>query len=537
MKLETLTCDVVVVGLGPSGAMLANLLGPRGWSVIAVERDEDIYYAPRAVHFDDEAMRIFQAAGLADEISGTSEVFTDMELRLNIDSRPVMRTKIGSQDGRYGHAGAWWFHQPTLEKHLRDGVARYANIITLYGAAVHSLTEDERGVAVEVTTNEGKTRTIHCRYLIGCDGGRSFVRKAAGLTLDSAKFDEAWVVVDTKTRSGEKDPRLPATHVQVCNRSQPVTYVPMAGPYYEWQFMVMGGKTEREATDPQLVRQQLRPFVDLDTIEITRIAYYRFHALWARNWRTRRVILAGDSAHQMPPFLGQGMCSGIRDASSLAWRLDLVLSGAPDSLLNDYEKERAAHVREIIKGAMLLGHVIQTRRLLIAFLRNNLLFRPANRMPFLNRIVYQMANRKRPLSNGFIGRNQRRIAGHLVPQPKVQLHGAPAVLLDDVLDNDFALLYRRDAISSLHPAVRRARELLALKLVSFDAKASPGSVGDTEGKLDAWFSQHRIDFVLIRPDRYVFDGGRVSQLDAVVTLLLEAMGARTPSQVKLAVAA
>jgi 3-(3-hydroxy-phenyl)propionate hydroxylase len=537
MKLETLNCDVVVVGLGPSGAMLANLLGPRGWSVVAIERDEDVYYAPRAVHFDDEAMRIFQAVGLADEIGGTSEAFTDMELRLNIDHRPVMRTKIGSQDGRYGHAGAWWFHQPTLEKHLRDGVARYANVTTLYGAAVHSLTEDERGVTVELATNDGKSRTVHCRYLIGCDGGRSLVRKAAGLTLDSAKFDEAWVVVDTKTRSGKKDPRLPANHIQVCNREQPVTYVPMAGPYYEWQFMVTGGKTEREATDPQLVRQQLRPFVDLDTIEITRIAYYRFHALWARNWRTRRVILAGDSAHQMPPFLGQGMCSGIRDASSLAWRLDLVLSGAQESLLNDYEKERAAHVRAIIKGAMFLGRVIQTRRLLVALLRNNLLFRPANLVPFLNRLVYQTANRKRPLSNGFIGRNQRRIAGHLAPQPKVQLHGAKVALLDEVLGNDFALLFRRDAISNLHPAVKRARERVSLKLVSFDVKASLGSVGDVEGKLDAWFTRNRIDFVLIRPDRYVFDGGRISQLDAVMTPLLEAMGGRSSTQPKLAVAA
>ncbi|TFE36513.1 bifunctional 3-(3-hydroxy-phenyl)propionate/3-hydroxycinnamic acid hydroxylase [Paraburkholderia dipogonis] len=537
MKPETLNCDIVVVGLGPSGAMLANLLGPRAWSVVAIERDEDVYYAPRAVHFDDEAMRIFQAAGLADEIAGTSESFSDMELRLNIDRPPVMRTKIGSQDGRYGHAGAWWFHQPTLERHLREGVARYANVTTLYGAAVHSLTEDDHGVTVEVATNDGSSRTVRCRYLIGCDGGRSFVRKAAGLALDSAKFDEAWVVVDAKTRSGKKDPRLPANHIQVCNRVQPVTYVPMAGPYYEWQFMVTGGKTEREATDPQLVREQLRPFVDLDTVEITRIAYYRFHALWARNWRTRRVILAGDSAHQMPPFLGQGMCSGIRDASSLSWRLNLVLAGAPDGLLSDYETERAGHVRAIIQGAMFLGRLIQTRRLLIALLRNNLLFRPANRVPFLNRLIYQTANRKRPLTNGLIGRNRRRIAGHLAPQPKVQAYGAKAVPLDDVLGNDFALLFRRDAISNLHPAVKRAREQLTLKLVSFDVKALPGSVLDMEGKLDAWFRQHRIDFVLIRPDRYVFDGGKISQLNATITPLLQAMGGRTSPQLKLALAA
>ncbi|WP_233809277.1 bifunctional 3-(3-hydroxy-phenyl)propionate/3-hydroxycinnamic acid hydroxylase [Paraburkholderia sp. HP33-1] len=537
MKPETLNCDVVIVGLGPSGAMLANLLGPRGWSVVAIERDEDIYYAPRAVHFDDEAMRIFQAAGLADEIGGTSEAFTDMEFRLNIGSRPVMRTKIGSQDGRYGHAGAWWFHQPTLEKHLRDGVARYASITTLYGATVRSLSEDASGVSVEVASNDGGSCTVRGRYLIGCDGGRSFVRKAAGLTLDSAKFDEAWVVVDTKTRSGQKDPRLPPNHIQVCDCTQPVTYVPMAGPYYEWQFMVTGGKTEREATDPQLVRQQLRPYVDLDTVDITRIAHYRFHALWARKWRTRRVILAGDSAHQMPPFLGQGMCSGIRDANSLAWRLDLVLSGAPETLLNDYETERDAHVRAIIHGAMFLGRLIQTRRFLIALLRNNVLFRPANRIPLLNRLIYQTANRKRPLSGGFIGRHRRRIAGHLAPQPTVRLQDGKAVLLDEVLGHDFALLFRRDAISNLHPAVKRARERFRLKLVSFDANASSGSVGDAQGKLDEWFTRNRIDFVLIRPDRYVFDGGRIEQLEAVMAPLLKTLSGPTSTQLELAAAA
>jgi 3-(3-hydroxy-phenyl)propionate hydroxylase len=537
MKPETLNCDVIVVGLGPSGAMLANLLGPRGWSVVAIERDEDVYYAPRAVHFDDEAMRVFQAAGLAEAIGGTSEAFTEMEFRLDIGRPPVMRTRIGSQDGRYGHAGAWWFHQPTLETQLRGGVARYENVITMYGAAVQSLAEDEQGVTVQVASGDGTRHTVRGRYLVGCDGGRSFVRKAAGLTLDSAKFDEAWVVVDTKTRSGKKDVRLPPNHIQVCNRAQPVTYVPMAGPYYEWQFMVTGGKTEREATDPQLVREQLRRFVDLDTIEITRIAFYRFHALWARRWRTRRVILAGDSAHQMPPFLGQGMCSGIRDASSLAWRLDLVLSGASEDLLDDYESERNTHVHALIRGAMFLGRVIQTQRSPVALLRNNLLFRPAGRIPLLNRLIYQAANRKRPLRCGLVGRHQRRVAGHLAPQPLVRLHGGGEVLLDEVLGHDFALLFRCDEINALHPAVKRARERFNLKLVSFDAKASPMSIGDTDGKLDAWFTQHRLDFVLIRPDRYVFDGGRTHQLAAVMAPLVDALNARTSAQFTLASAA
>jgi 3-(3-hydroxy-phenyl)propionate hydroxylase len=239
----------------------------------------------------------------------------------------------------------------------------------------------------------------------------------------------------------------------------------------------------------------------------------------------------------MPPFLGQGMCSGIRDASSLAWRLDLVLSGAPENLLDDYEAERNTHVQSLIRGAMFLGRVIQTQRSAIALLRNNLLFRPAGRIPLLNRLIYQTANRKRPLRCGLVGHHQRRVAGHLAPQPLVRLHGGEEVLLDEVLGNDFALLFRRDEINALHPTVKRARERLKLKLVSFDANASPASLGDTDGKLDAWFTQHRLDFVLIRPDRYVFDGGRIHQLEAVMAPLLETLNAHTWTQLTLAAAA
>lgn len=537
MNSATVTCDVVVVGLGPTGAMFANLLGPRGWSVVAIERDEDVYYAPRAVHFDDEAMRVFQAAGLADEIAATSEAFIDMEFRLRIERSPVLRTKIGSQDGRYGHPGAWWFHQPTLERHLRDGVARFPNVTRLYGETVHALAEDEHGVTVEVISKDGTSRLIRARYVVGCDGGRSFVRKAAGMALDSARFDEAWVVVDTKTRSGMKHLGLPPNHIQVCDRRQPVTYVPMAGPYYEWQFMVMGGKTEREATDPQFVRQQLRPFVDLDTVEITRIAYYRFHALWARTWRTGRVILAGDAAHQMPPFLGQGMCSGIRDASALAWRLDLVLDGAPERLLNDYVSERDTHVRAVIKGAMLLGRIIQTRRASVALLRDNFIFRPAQRVPFLKSLVYRAANRKQPLRAGLVGRVRPGVAGHLMPQPRVQRHDGAVVLLDEELGHDFAIVFRRDVVSGVHPAIRHAREHIRLKLVSYTPNPSATTVGDMQSKLDMWFDRHGLDFVVVRPDRYVYDGGRLRQLGTVIGRLVESLGATPRRQPKLAVAA
>ena len=535
---EIKTCDVAIVGLGPTGAVLANLLGKSGCTVVGLEREPDLYYSPRAVHFDDEIMRVFQAAGLAEEIGATSEPFTDMEFLLKAGGPAAMRTQVGSQDLRYGHHGAWWFHQPTLERHFHDGLKRFPKVTPVYGVEVSGITQDADGATVRYATRSGAAGTVRARYVIGCDGGRSFVRKEAELPLDTADFDEAWVVVDAKTLSGVKHPDLPKNHRQVCNPKQPVTYVPIAGPYYEWQFMVMGSKSEREATDPAFVRGQLRAFVDLKTIEITRIAYYKFHALWARRWRNGRVLLAGDSAHQMPPFLGQGMCSGIRDAVSLGWRLDLVLRGvAAPAILDDYQTERSAHVQHIIKGAMFLGHVIQTRNPLVALLRNFLMFKPASAVPAINRFFYFMANRKRPLREGFLGSVNRKLAGQIALQPKVILADGREAPLDEALGNGFALLARRGFIDTWRPDLTQLKGLVDLKIVQFGESTDARCVGDAEGKLRQWFDSAGVDFVLIRPDRYIFDAGRAGVLGQVLAAFLAKFPLPTASAMKLKVAA
>jgi 3-(3-hydroxy-phenyl)propionate hydroxylase len=514
--------DIVIVGLGPTGALLANLLGQAGRSVICIERDTDIYYAPKAVHFDDEIMRIFQSAGLADEIMRTSEPFSEMAFRLKPGGKEAWRSKVGTQDRRYGHAGAWWFHQPTLERHLRGGLSRFQNVRVLLGLKVTALAEDETGVAITAEADGGHRMEVRGTFAIGCDGGRSTVRRLAGITLDSADFDQPWVVVDTRTRSGKKHPDLPDIHNQICQPSQPVTYVPLAGPYYEWQFMVTGGKTEREATDPLVVREQLKKFVDLNTIEINRIAYYTFHALWAREWRKGRIILAGDSAHQMPPFLGQGMCSGIRDAEALAWRLNLIFEGrAGLNLLDDYQVERGDHVGHIIHGAMFLGNVIQTRRPVIAFFRNRLMFDLSRLIPAYGRLVMYVANRKRPLSKGFFGRNRRKIAGHLAPQPAVATIDRGAVLLDTLMGAGFAVVARAEAREKLAPALSRIKEVLPVNLVLFGKEASATIVEDTSGTLTRFFDEARIDFMIVRPDHYIFDGGRKGSFAKVASKLIK----------------
>jgi 3-(3-hydroxy-phenyl)propionate hydroxylase len=281
--------------------------------------------------------------------------------------------------------------------------------------------------------------------------------------------------------------------------------------------MVVDGKSEKEATDPMHVRRQLRAFTDVSKLEIIRIAYYRFHALWARKWRNGRIVLAGDSAHQTPPFLGQGMCSGIRDAESLSWRLDLAFKGYDyATLLDEYELERSRHVQHLIKGAMFLGNRIQTRSKLMAFVRNNLVFRPANAIRAFGNLFMEIANRKRPLEDGFFGNVRRKLAGHLFIQPVISRADGSPVLLDEVIGQGFALIVRQDAIPASLPELTALADRVPIRLVKFAHSAAPGVIGDPSGALHKWFEREEVDFVLVRPDRYIYDAGPAEQLSAVL---------------------
>src|SRR5271157_1460327 len=529
MKPVPHECDVAIVGLGPTGAMLANLLGQYGWSVIALERDVEVYPATRAIHFDDEAMRVFQFAGLSREVERTSEPFHEMELKRTARSKPLLRLKVGSHDHPYGHALAWWFHQPTLEGHLREGLKRYPTVQPLYGVVVDEITQTADRVIASGHRPSGECVRVEAKFLVGSDGGRSFVRKSAGIALDSANFDEQWVVVDTRTRTGEKDMSLPPNHAQICNPRQPTTYVPLAGPYYRWELMVTDGKSIEEATDPAFVRQQISAFVDLARIDIVRIASYNFHGLWARSWVSGRIILAGDAAHQMPPFLGQGLCSGIRDAHALSWRLNLILSGYSNaSILDHYFQERSPHVREIIRGAIFFGSLIQTRNRLVAFLRDNLLLRPANLCGPTRRAFLKAIQRKRPLKGGCLGRS--RLAGHLALQPQITLPDGRVELLDEALGYDFAVLARKGSLAQPKVVLDELQRALPVRVLEFGDGSENADITDHTGVLERWFNQYGIDFVLIRPDRYIFDAGSSPELEAAVRSLQSCLSVAIPHQ-------
>jgi 3-(3-hydroxy-phenyl)propionate hydroxylase len=351
--------DVAVVGLGPAGATLANLLGLRGLRVLVLEREADVYRLPRAIHFDGECMRVFQAMGIAEQLRPHLFVspgmkFVDAGGRVLIDwSRP---TGIGPQ----GWAPSYRFHQPDFEDVLRRRLAAHANVDVRLRQEVFALEEQGDHVQLRVEDSaSGRLYRVAARYVVGCDGARSLVRRFMGTELEDLRSHERWLVLDVLLKRERAD--LGDHSLQFCDPRRPATYVRGVGVRRRWELMLMPGDDPATITRPENVWPLLAKWVTPDDAVLERPAVYTFHSVVASGWRRARLLIAGDAAHQTPPFMGQGMCAGIRDASNLAWKLADVLRGdAPGSLLDTYESERSPHVREFIETAVRLGGVIQS---------------------------------------------------------------------------------------------------------------------------------------------------------------------------------
>lgn len=351
--------DVAIVGLGPVGATLAHLLALRGLSVLVLERDAEVYRLPRAIHFDGECMRVFQACGLSQALLPQLFVspgmkFVDAAGRVLIDySRPQT---LGPQ----GWHPSYRFHQPALEGLLRERLADHASVEVRLRHEVFALEEDEAGVTLRVEDMpHGRLYRARARWVVGCDGARSLVRRFMGTELDDLQSHERWLVLDLLLHADR--PGLGDHSLQICDPARPATYVRAVGLRRRWELMLMPGDDPARMTRPEAVWPLLSKWLGPQEAELERAAVYTFHSVVARGWRRGRLLVAGDAAHQTPPFMGQGMCAGIRDASNLAWKLaDVVQGHAPPTLLDSYESERSPHVREFIETAVRLGAVIQT---------------------------------------------------------------------------------------------------------------------------------------------------------------------------------
>lgn len=465
-------CDVLVAGGGPSGVTLAILLAQRGVKVIVAEKEADIYPLPRAAHIDHECMRILQEAGVADEVMKTSRRASRYDF-LNARGEVLLRFEGADHAGPGGWPAANMIHQPSVEAALRRSLAMQGNASLCCEWEIKSFSDDGEGVSARIATPGGE-RVVRARYLVGADGARSAVRKASSITFEDLNFEEPWLVVDVFV---DDYARLPTANLQICNPERPTTCVLMGEGRHRWEFMILPGETADQVSDDAFIDRLLEPWKVKGTVRIERKAVYTFRARIAREWRKGRILLVGDAAHQTPPFAGQGMCSGLRDAANLAWKLAAVTSGkADESLIDTYQPEREPNVRATIAMSIMMGRMVCTTSKWSALLRDMKfkLGRMFGKLP-AGPPAYP------PISEGLIAAGSV-AAGSYFPQAIA----ADGARLDTCLGCDYWLLSRRDLADE--------------------------SVAPFADQLAAWFDKTGAEAVLVRPDRYVFGTGHPETL-------------------------
>lgn len=468
---QTIDHDVAIVGLGPTGATLANLLGLCGLSVLVLEKEAQIYDLPRAVHLDDEVMRVLQTIGIADEFARQVFInrgmrFVDREHKLLLDwPRPQQRTELG------WHA-SYRFHQPDLERLLRRSLARFETIDIRLCSMVDELTDHGDRVTIgfrDAGTDRRRRETA--KFVIGCDGARSTVRNVMGIGMERLGFEQRWLVADLLLK--QDMPELGDHTLQYCDPVRPSTYCRNVGRRRRWEFALLDGEDSDEMASEETVWRLLAGWITRGDAELERRAVYTFKSEVAREWVKGRLLLAGDAAHLTPPFMGQGMCAGIRDAANLAWKLALCCKNrAPETLLQTYRSERKPNVTQYIETAAGLGALIN---------RMGTGSEPGADEDGHNRSTDMKSIRSR-LGPG-LGPNGGRHSGTLFPQPEL----ASGQRMDDHIGYRSVLI-----IDDGTNAFEKPKDLPVLL-----ATEEP-QVASTLARLDA-------KAILIRPDRYVLD--------------------------------
>ena len=525
----SLSCqyDVIVVGCGPVGVTAAHLLGHHGLSTLVIERDSGPYDLPRAVHLDHEIMRIFQSAGLADMLlpqltmpAGAMHFGSD---------RGVIRQfqEIVTTD-RLGWGSDYFFYQPDMERALQSALRERSTVELLYGHQVTNIAQDDQEVTV-FADHDGKQITAKARYLLACDGGRSIVRKSVGIALDDLGFDEPWIVVDAIVDSPVLMPDLigvpEGVDMQqvmfiVGDPARPTSVIPGVGKHRRWEFMMLPGEAPDDFDDPAAIAALIAPWLGDAPYELVRSAVYRFHALLAERWRSDRILLVGDAAHQTPPFFGQGLCHGIRDAANLVWKLKLVLDRvATPALLDSYQIERLPQVRSVIEASMRVGRYICTLDPEAAKQRDVEMRSVAMRTPpgyvdlipsLVSGILSEIEGEPSPVGSRFI-------------QPPVRDVVGQTKLLDDATGGGFVLLARsRDMLlPPSNPTFEASIKLRKFVVMNSDEnlpnETDTNLMIDHSGELAQWFDYYKCDGVILRPDAYVF--GTFSNADQANDLI------------------
>ncbi|WP_234444689.1 bifunctional 3-(3-hydroxy-phenyl)propionate/3-hydroxycinnamic acid hydroxylase [Streptomyces sp. NRRL F-525] len=518
--------DVIVVGNGPVGAALGVLLAQRGRRVTVLERRRRPYTLPRATSFDGETARLLAGCGTGAGLGRITEPAGAYQWRTAADE--ILLDIAFRTEGPYGWPDANTMHQPALEELLAARAAELPGVTVVRGREVVGIEERDDRVAVTAEDEDGAARTYTARWVVGCDGANSFVRHHLDVPVTDLGFSYEWLLCDVRLR----EPRVfVPTNLQICDPARPTTLVGSGPGHRRWEFMRLPGERAAELNREETAWRLLAPYgVTPDTATLLRSTTYIFQARWAERWRAGRVLLAGDAAHLMPPFAGQGMCSGIRDVVNLAWKLDLVLGGlAPESLLDTYTEERRAQVHESILSSVQLGRVICVTDPMAAAERDaTILAGRRGRGP-------TVPDPAKPLTRGLLHRasdgSPSAPAGEVIPQGRVRGPGGTG-LFDDVVGRGFVLLLAPGADAGLdeeQSAFLTDLGMHVVRLLPEDGEPQAGAVADVSGVYRAFLARHQADAVLVRPDYHVYGAASGLGAAALVDDLRAQLGAGVPA--------
>ncbi|MFI0806918.1 bifunctional 3-(3-hydroxy-phenyl)propionate/3-hydroxycinnamic acid hydroxylase [Streptomyces echinatus] len=499
---------VVIIGAGPVGVTAALLLARYGVRSLLLERHPDIYPLPRAVVVDDEIRRVLQSVGVHEEFTAIARPAPG--LRLLDARRRVISEFPRSLHGLHGFPQLSMFSQPELERLLRGALARRPECELWSGVEVVSVTRsdtpdtgapgDPTGPVRVAFRRGGSAEEEHlwADAVLGCDGAGSLTRDAIGAAWEDLHFQESWRVIDVRT---SRPVRTWEGAEQICCPTRPATFMRISEDRYRWEFRLADDQNLEGPDGWERLRELVAPWVDLpaspsDDFEVIRQAQYTFQARLADRWRKGRVFLLGDAAHLTPPFVGQGLCSGLRDANNLTWKLARVLrQGAPEELLDTYESERKPHARHVIRVAVAVGWAMTGGQDRGAAFRRAVVGAIC-RIPGVTGAVSRDLSpalaagplvRRRPRPTG------RALAGTFCPQPWIR-HDGRRVRLDDAVRDAFVVL------TAVPPTAHMTAVATAL-----DAPTIHVDDLDDDGTLAAWLARGRADAALLRPDRVVTD--------------------------------
>jgi 3-(3-hydroxy-phenyl)propionate hydroxylase len=523
--------SVAIVGAGPVGVTAANLLGSYGVTTLIVDRERGVVDYPRAIGVDDESLRTFQAIGLVDDVLPTviqnvPLKFFDPAGRCLADIRPTTR--------EYGWFRRNIFMQPPAEAVLRRGLDRFPHVRLVLGTEMRALAQDEDGVTLHLVDERGERSEVRAEYVIAADGGRSPIRTQLGIPLEGSTHPRKWVVIDCA--HDPLDAPYTALH---CDPRRPYVCAHLPDDHRRWEFMLFPGEDADQMLAPDRVDDLLRHHVsDPSVVDVIRARVYTHHSRIAARFVAGRVALAGDAAHLMPPWAGQGMNTGIRDVTNLCWKLAAIVTGQADrALLATYDEERRPHAKAMIGLSTTLGRILGPTRRSVARARDVFL-RAASVAPAVKRWVLEMRFKPIPhYRSGFIAPDGPGIAvptvGRMLAQPRVETRDGECVRLDDVLGPWFAVVgFECDPLSALTDAELAAVDdfhARVIKVVESRAGARHRErpcvaaetlvVEDVDNELRNWFQARGHDVVLVRPDRYVAAMTTVDGFGPKLTLL------------------